>query len=338
MAVHPARFVLGTGRCGSTLLSRMIGEHPGVASLFEWFPGFDLDFRFKPGDVPGKELGEHVRRAHPVSTAVLARGFPIPEMVYPFGEPGMRFAAPGDPVPWHLSIAIPRLSKQPDGLFDALVAKIESAPDQPLAAHYRDVFDWLTTELGRSAWVERSAGSIEYAAELDACFPEARYVHLHRDGRECALSMREYPAMRVSVALMNGYLPDLDFTYEGLCQMVAERPEQIDALLEARPPIELYGRYWSSQVDAGLEALEKIDPDRVLTVGFEEMAADPLPAITRIRDFLELAGGDEWVERAAALVRGVPPRRFPTLAQDERDALQAACEGTMRALGQETSS
>ena len=337
MAAFPARFVLGTGRCGSTLLSRMIGEHPGVASLFEWFPGFDPAFRFRPGEVSGKELAEHVRRDHPVSTAVLARGFAIPEMVYPFGKPGMRFSKPGDPVPWNLSIAMPRLSNTPDALFDAMLEQIERAPDQPLADHYRGVFDWLTTELERSAWVERSAGSIEYAAELDACFPEARYVHLHRDGRECALSMREYPALRVAVALMNGSVADLDFTYEGLSEMVAERPEQLDTLLEARPPVELYGHYWSSQVEAGLEALAKIDSARVLTIGFEAMASDPLDATTRIRDFFGLEG-DEWVARAAALVRGVPPRRFPTLDPEERDALQAACSPTMRKLGQEMSS
>ncbi len=337
MPACQARFVVGTGRCGSTLLSRMIGEHPGVASLFEWFPGFDPAFRFKKGRVSGDELAEHVLRDHPVSTAVLARGFAIPEMVYPFGAPGMRYQAPGDPVPWNLSIAMPRLSEEPDALFDAMIAEIKRSPDRPLAGHYQGVFDWLTTKLGRSAWVERSAGSIEYVAELDACFPKARYVHLHRDGRECALSMREYPALRVAVALMNGFVQDVDFTYEGLCDLVEKRPEQIDALLEAKPPVELYGSYWSSQVTSGLTALEQIDPQRVLTIGFERMVADPLPAIGRIFDFLELQGGDGCAERAAALVRGVPPRRFPQLRVDERHKLHAACSPAMQALGQEGS-
>lgn len=338
MSGYPARFVVGTGRCGSTLLSRMIGEHPGVASLFEWFPGFDPAFRFKPGIVSGEELADHVLRDHPVSTAVLARGFAIPEMVYPFGEPGRRYRAPGDPVPWNLSIAMPRLSEDPDALFDAMIERIRSHPDQPLARHHRDVFDWLTKTLGRSAWVERSAGSIEYLVDLDSCFPQARYVHLHRDGRECALSMREYPALRVAVALMNGFVEDVDFTHEGLSELVAKRPETIDALLEASPPVELYGSYWTSQVEAGALALEKVDPERVLTIGFESMAADPLPAIERIRDFFALEGGGEWARRAAALVRGVPPRRFPDLDRQERAALEAACAPGMRALGQEMSS
>jgi hypothetical protein len=327
--------VLGTGRCGSTLLSRMIAHHPGVASIFEWFPGFDPNFRFRSGDVSGGLLAKHLLRDHPVSTAVLARGHAIPEMVYPYGEPGMRYKKPGDRVPWNLSIAMPRLSDQPDVLFDALIDQVRAQPDQPLGKHYRHVFDWLAEELGRTAWVERSAGSIEYVAELDACFPEARYVHLHRDGRECALSMREYPALRVAVALMFGLIGEVDFTYEGLTEMVENDPERIDTLLEKRPPLELYGQYWTNQVEAGLEALRMIDPARVLTIRFEEMAADPLPTLRRIEEFFALEGGDGWVERGAALVRGVPTRRFLGLDANERATLQEACAPGMRSLGQE---
>lgn len=329
----PARFVLGTGRCGSTLLSRMIAQHPGVASIFEWFPGFDPGFRFQPGDTSGALLCEHLLRDHPVTSAVLARGYEVPEMVYPYGAPGMRYKTPGDRVPWNLSIAMPRLSDDPDALFDGLIETLRDQPDQSLGAHYRHAFDWLTAQLGRTAWVERSAGSIEYVAELDACFPEARYVHLYRDGCECALSMREYPGLRVAVALMFGFIGEVDFTYEGLTAMVENEPERIDELLEKRPPVELYGEYWASQVGTGLNALREIEPSRVLTIRFEEMAANPLPALQAIRDFFELEGGDEWVEQGAALVRGVPPRRFPKLNAAEQASLQDACAPGMKALG-----
>ena len=31
------RFIVGTGRCGSTLLSRMLAENPTTLSVFEFF-------------------------------------------------------------------------------------------------------------------------------------------------------------------------------------------------------------------------------------------------------------------------------------------------------------
>ena len=43
---------------------------------------------------------------------------------------------------------------------------------------------------GRPCWVERSGSSIEYLEGLHAFFPEARFLHIHRDGPEAALSMR----------------------------------------------------------------------------------------------------------------------------------------------------
>ena len=43
---HMDRFVVGTGRCGSTLLSRMLGENRSVLSIFEFFNGLDMTRRF----------------------------------------------------------------------------------------------------------------------------------------------------------------------------------------------------------------------------------------------------------------------------------------------------
>ena len=40
------RFVVGTGRCGSTLLSRMLAEQPQTLSVFEYFNGLDAARRF----------------------------------------------------------------------------------------------------------------------------------------------------------------------------------------------------------------------------------------------------------------------------------------------------
>ena len=110
-----ARIVLGTGRCGSTLLSRMLLQNSGVLSGFEWFSGIDQGFRFRSDPVEGKELADRLRQDHPMLTMVLKRGYEVPEVVYPFGEPGSRFSI-GDPIPWSLGIALPRISEQPDTL------------------------------------------------------------------------------------------------------------------------------------------------------------------------------------------------------------------------------
>lgn len=333
----PARFVVGTGRCGSTLLSRMLAMNAKVLNVFELFSGLDPRFRFTDRPVPGAELAHHLRLDHPMLTMVMKRGGEVPEVVYPFGEPGARHAL-GDPVPWALAIAIPRVSDEPDRLFDELLARVEASPTRPLAQHYRDLFDWLATRCGKTCWIERSGTSIDYLADLVHFFPEARFVHIHRDGREAALSMREYAVLRVAVAVMNGLAGDVEYTHEALERLEREDGAAIDRLLATRSPIELYGKYWSDQIQSGELARRKLSPEVFLDVRFEELVTRPLETLSKIADFLELprddgTGADAWIGRAAALSRGLPKQRAPELPAEERGRLEASVRDAMALVG-----
>ena len=333
----PARFVVGTGRCGSTLLSRMLAMNAKVLNVFELFSGLDTRFRFIDRPVPGPELAHHLRLDHPMLTMVMKRGGEVPEVVYPFGEPGNRYGL-GDPIPWALGIAIPRISDSPDALFDELLARVEVSPTQPLAKHYRDLFDWLALRAGKQCWIERSGTSIDYLADLVRFFPEARFVHIHRDGLEAALSMREYAVLRVAVAVMNGLAGEIEYTHEALNRLEREDGAAIDRLLATRSPIELYGKYWSDQIKSGELARRKLSPEVFLDVRFEELVTRPLETLSRITEFLDLprddgTGTDAWLARAADLSHGLPKQRAPELPPDERHRLELACADAMELVG-----
>jgi hypothetical protein len=333
----PARFVVGTGRCGSTLLSRMLSQNAKVLNVFELFSGLDTSFRFTDRPVSGAELAHHLRLDHPMLTMVMKRGGEVPEVVYPFGQPGHRHAH-GEPIPWALGIAIPRISETPDALFDELLARVEASPTQPLAKHYRDLFDWLTLSSGRTAWIERSGTSIDYLGDLVRFFPEARFVHIHRDGLEAALSMREYAVLRVAVAVMNGLAGEIEYTHEALNRLEREDGAAIDRLLATRSPIELYGKYWSDQIVNGDAARRKLPPDVFLDVRFETLVTKPAETLARIAKFLDLpeddgSGKGAWIERAAALSHGLPRQRAPELPADERTRLEEACREAMALVG-----
>lgn len=332
----PARFIVGTGRCGSTLLSRMISMNTQVLNVFELFSGIDQFFRFERRDVPGPELAAQLRRDHPMLTMVMKRGGVVPEVVYPFEEPSARHSL-GDPVPWALAIAIPRMSDRPDALFDEMIERVEAAKTQPLAVHYREIFDWLSAEHDKSAWIERSGTSIDFLADLVEFFPDARFVHIHRDGHEAALSMREYAVLRVAVAVMNGLAGEIEYSHEGLERLEREDGAAIDRLLATRSPIELYGKYWSDQIMNGVRARAEIPDEKFLDVRFEDLVTQPKQVLSRISDFLDLPdegsdGEAGWIDRAAALSRGLPHLRAPELETDERARLAAACADAMARL------
>ena len=315
------RFIVGTGRCGSTLLSRMLAEHPATLSIFEFFNGLDATRRFATEPVPGSALAALVSAEQPFLTAVLRRGYDVPEVIYPFGAGG-RYRRE-DPLPWILVGALPRLSDDPDALFDELMPFLAELPPQPIELHYRALFDWLKERLGRELWIERSGSSIDYLASLHALFPDARFLHIHRDGPEAALSMREHHAYRLPISVMYQVAVDS----QALDLHAAPGPgDAISRILESRPPAHYFGRYWSDQLEHGFAAVRGLEPGQYQAIRFEDLLAQPARVLEEVSRFFELdCERDSWIERATALVRGVPPTRADKLPEDERSALSEAC-------------
>jgi len=320
MPVGMRRFVVGTGRCGSTLLSRMLAQHPGVLGLFEFFNGLDWGRRFAPGDVSGAEFWSIVAQPNEVTDHALARGYDSDEIAYPFA-PHSRLKR-GDAVPWILIATLPRLTDDHDALFDELAAEVLRWPAASLAAHYEHLFATLGERFGRPLWIERAGSSIDYMGELHALYPDARFLHIHRDGREAALSIRAHPFYRLAVNAMFGLVPE-----------VGEGEDVISAMLESEPPVEIYGRYWTDQLLRGFRAAARMDAAQYLEVRFEDLVTSPREVMGAIGRFFELPGGGDWLERAAALVRGVPPTRFEKLPPEAQALLADAVRPGQMLLG-----
>ena len=81
------RFVVGSGRCGSTLLSRMLALHEDCLSIFEFFTGLDHARRFAPA-LDGSALADLLQAEQPFVTAVLRRGYRAEEIVSRLTSPG----------------------------------------------------------------------------------------------------------------------------------------------------------------------------------------------------------------------------------------------------------
>lgn len=328
------RFIVGTGRCGSTLLSRMLAEYPDALSLFEYFNGLDAGRRFDPAGCDGARFAEMVAAEQPFVTAVLRRGYDVAEITYPYGRG--RYPV-GAPLPWVLVSMLPRLTEDPDALFDALLEFLRGQPQRSMPAHHRALFDWLTDRHGKSFWIERSGSSIDYLAALIDAFPQARFLHIHRDGCEAALSMREHHAYRLPISLMYGAPTDSGQTLAELGPLDLHAPPTADdpvtQVLNSRPPAHYFGQYWTDQIQRGAAAWGTLPDDRYAEVSFESLVADPRAQLAQIARFFQLDPEREgWIDRAVALVRGVPPTRFPDLSAAEARALQDACEPGLRVL------
>jgi hypothetical protein len=327
-------FVVGTGRCGSTALSGVVRLHPEVLSLSE------LIASVEPGALPeqpltGREFWELLATGRPFADRMMREGTPLPEHLYP-GVPDGRFASGGGGVPAICLTTLPHLTDEPDALFDALESTLAGRGTAPVAEHYRALFDALADACGadRSAVVERSGFSLASVPRLRAVFPEARFVHLFRDGPDCALSMSRHDGFRLlRMAAQAGSGTEEQQLAAELGRLLADDGFDLRGVLERPVPVERFGELWSGMIGEGLRHLAEVPEERLVSLSYEELLADPAGQLKRLAEHFGVEARQEWLSAGASLLDGGRRGAARALPAEERGRLAEACAPGMRALG-----
>ncbi len=325
------------------MLSDILNSHPDILSISELFilQGRAL-FHFRR--LTGNEMWGIVSRQTRAQRRQL--GSHSDALLYPAGTPRGRYAgAEIPPISW---VALPHLTDRPDDLLDELEPVIRSQPRQPAADHYRAMFAWLRRKFNRKIWVERSGGSGMYAPRLARMFPEAKFVHLYRDGRDTAVSMKNHPVFREA---MRYVVTMKEYGVDALTPMTGGSGPAFRNWAMLRAQLFLYavflfhrtrnrefalsafGKFWSDVVDRADRFLDTLPPARVLRVRFEDLQSEPEREIARFARFLDPSLDDpDWVKEAAQIPRPTPSK-LGGLAPAERTALTEACRSSLERLG-----
>jgi hypothetical protein len=193
--MEPPVFIVGTGRCGSTMMSNLVRMHPRLLSLSEFF--MSLGGRaFTLREPDGERFWRLLSRLPPIAGRMLAKG--------PADGGGAvwlrqrRALRPAD-VPPILVTALPHLTRDYDALYDELGPFLRGGGRAPLGQHYQYLFEWLCRRFDRERVVERSGSSLLFVPALARLFEGAKFVHLYRDGRDAAISMQRHAFFRLIV-------------------------------------------------------------------------------------------------------------------------------------------
>jgi hypothetical protein len=332
-------FIVGTGRCGSTLLSDVLRRHPDILSVSEFFTlvtdlGGRIEEAFPDGDVDGRAVHAVVAGAHPKQTLMHRHDVAMSEVLY----------RPKDclDVPAILNTTLPHLTEEPEVLFDEVAAFVAAQPAAPIGLHYTRLFGWLAARFGKQRWVERSGGSLRIVRRLIETFPGARFVHIVRDGRTTAMSMSKHHGFRLALVAVQlteilGCDPfesdDRTYLSDVPDELVPLLPERFDreAFRNYDVPLPLCGHYWSGEIMEGMAALATIPRERVLTLRYEDVLATPRESIERLVSFLGSRPDAAWVDDVAGLVRAARTN-VDAIGGAERAALEDACAPGFAAL------
>jgi protein-tyrosine sulfotransferase len=143
---------------------------------------------------------------------------------------------------------------------------------------------------GKARWAEKTPRNISRIDAIFRCFPEARFVHVLRDGRDVACSLRTHPRHKV----VDGRIVPTG----------VHRPIAGCARRWVRD-IESSRRWWG-------------DP-RFLTVRYEDLVLDPRPVLERVIALV----GEDWDEAMLAHAVADSPFRDATRFAQNPEALGA---------------
>jgi hypothetical protein len=272
----PIVFVGGTGRSGTHVVAKLLSKHPHLA-LVPVEVRFHVEERGFPGLLEGRvSAQEFVRRLR----GFWWKGFQTLRMrgMYRF-------------------VAEPRFER-------AVAAFEEGFENDPEGASRRLFYDLLwfrVTDAGANGLVEQSCDTIAAAPTLTRLFPEAKFVHVVRDGRDASSSR---------VAQTRGLI---------------------------RPRTRRQGLEWWEErirrIDAGEDA---IPPDRLLIVSLDELlllgARGALRPLCRFLDVYIQDRMKRYFRRRMSAERANAERWRRGLSERRAAELERAYEGIVEGL------
>ena len=330
-------------------MSNLINQHPDICSISEFFAlASDLGARFPElfPDAPldGEALWALIGRGYPRTDLMIRHDVAMPEVIYPYKDPTARFGQETG-VPLILQATLPHLSRDFDALYDQVATFCRALPEAPIRQHYDALFGFLQAQLGRKIWIERSGGIFNVIEEIHRLWPEARFIHVVRDGRSTAMSMNSHRGFKMFV--LGQFLTEclkVDPYYDDNREKLRRVPRQYRAFLPEHFDAEAFdafrfglpmmGSLWSGQILKGLKVLDTLPADRLMTLRYEDLLDTPAQELERLAAFL----GDDfvqaaWIEHAASLIRA-PRSDVDALDADQRKALDSACRAGFEALAE----
>lgn len=257
-------FLLGTGRCGSTLLEEVLARHPDMgfisnvdaylAALGPKGRWNNLLYQRTPGALSQRDRLSRFqslqKRLHygPSEAWSLLYNEVSPTVVAPF-----RDLTEDDVTPW-------------------MRRRFERFYGQRIFAQKKGFFLHKYTGWPRARF-------------LHAIFPRAKFVHVIRDGRAVASSLLQMPWWR-------GYLGPSEWRFGPLPENYEQEWEK-----SGRSFVALAGIEWKIMIDAFEAAKRAIPAGGWLDIRYEELVDDPREEVGRVVKFLGLPWTEEFDAR-----------------------------------------
>jgi hypothetical protein len=278
---HPPVFLIGAARSGTSLLYKSLCLHPDTAWISNWVGRY-------PGH-PALSALNRLAAARPTArhsvwfgaggsnAYVYGHSRRLRERLFPMPVEGESFFARwGAPAP-ALNVPLPSAAEI-QALRKAVAAVIGRAGDR--------------------VFVSKRIGHNWRIPALEACFPNARFVEIMRDGRAVAYSLSKVDWWDDSELVWRNGTPRQ-------CQ-----EQGMDAW-------DLCAQNWVAELEAITRGFDAVAPERHLRIAYEDFVTAPLETLDTVAGFAGLDPDPGWK-------RGLAQLRFPDRNENWRIRLEPA--------------
>lgn len=162
------------------------------------------------------------------------------------------------------------------------------------------IYGKLQDTWGKTSWCCKSLGNVKYADQLADRFPDAKFIYLYRDGRDVALSFTR--------------------------------------AIEGEKHYYNIAKDWDNGQQQAIKLRERIGPERVLSVSYEDLTGDENRTLRRVCDFLGVAFSEDAMDfyktdeaqRAATASNLWENVTKPVMKDNTRKFLTATSEADLR--------
>ncbi len=251
---YPIHFLIGTGRCGSTLLHEMLCRHPDVA--------FMSNLNDRLGTIPGLDS----------RTGRMYRKLP-----HRFTEKGKVRFAPSE--------GYRAASREIGPIMTTSSRDLVRSDATPwLTDRVRGFFGRYWSAQPENVMLHKFTGWPR-AGFLQSIFPEARFVHVVRDGRAVANSWLQMPWWEGYNGPENWHWGELPTDYRSLWED------------SGRSFVVLAGIAWMMLIDAWEEARVTLPEGSWIDVRYEDLISAPQETSVAVLDFLGIARDERFTEQ-----------------------------------------
>lgn len=153
---------------------------------------------------------------------------------------------------------------------------------------------------------------------LAHAFPSSRFLEIVRDGRAVARSLSHVDWWADSTIWWNGAVPS---RWEA----------------EGGDPWELCARSWTEEMAVIRRGLSGVQPDRVMSISYEDFVRRPRDLLNQIQEFAGLSSNESWLDSASGYACGGSDDSWSTeLSPEALATIESIQHETLRLLGYPT--